>query len=433
MTEKCEANAVVNQLTKQLDDFKIGTSSAGDHNNQVIGKIVDAIVKQNATNIVVLCGAGISVSANIPDFRTPGTGLYSNLKRFNLPEPTAVFDLAYFRRHPQPFYQLAKELYPTLFQPTLTHYFIRLLDEQKRLLRVFSQNIDSLEQLAGISADRVIQAHGSFDTAHCIDCKKEYDANKLREKILKGGDVPVCTSCKGYVKPDIVFFGENLPSRFFHHVRDLERADLVIVMGTSLSVYPFASLLEKVNPSVCKILINNELVGQNKQFHLFYRGNCDSAISAIIRKLNWTSELAKILDTEQEEQTLEIVEDTQSQYKMVLVVNDDLKMKKGKVAAQVGHAVSSLLQRMIISPGNNAAPEEIFAYYRWTQNDCETTIVKKASVSDLTTIIHKYTDRIAIVKDAGKTQVAANSLTVVGFLPCRTNEIPIEVAAFKLL
>ena len=125
----------------------------------VASKILSGSVK----NIVVMAGAGwhmscsfsmhlidfwslgISVSAGIPDFRSPGTGLYDNLAKYNLPEPTAVFDINYFQQNPAPFYMLAKELFPGQYRPTPTHLFIRLLHDKGLLRRCFTQNIDSLE------------------------------------------------------------------------------------------------------------------------------------------------------------------------------------------------------------------------------------------------------------------------------------------------
>ncbi|KAG6823915.1 NAD-dependent protein deacetylase sirtuin-2, partial [Arthromyces matolae] len=91
----------------------------------------------------------VSTSAGIPDFRSPNTGLYSNLARLNLPHPEAVFEINFFRRNPVPFYTLAAELYPGSFRPTPTHSFIKLLESHNLLHMCFTQNIDTLERRAG--------------------------------------------------------------------------------------------------------------------------------------------------------------------------------------------------------------------------------------------------------------------------------------------
>ncbi len=150
--------------------------------------------------------------------------------RYNLPHPTAVFELDYFRERPQPFYILAKELYPGNFKPTLCHYFIRLLHQKCLLVRHFTQNIDTLERIAGVPGDKIVEAHGSFASAHCINpsCREEYSPDWV-----KGGDtfgppasrsspltflsaeavfsdrIPHCLKCQSLVKPG--FFLSTLP------------------------------------------------------------------------------------------------------------------------------------------------------------------------------------------------------------------------------
>jgi len=110
--------------------------------------------------VVVMTGAGISTSSGIPDFRSPETGLYANLTRLNLPYAEAVFDINYFRKNPNPFYVLAKELYPGQFYPTIAHAFIALLEEKYMLQMLFTQNIDCLERQAGVPAEKIVEAHG---------------------------------------------------------------------------------------------------------------------------------------------------------------------------------------------------------------------------------------------------------------------------------
>ncbi|KAH8098069.1 NAD+ binding protein [Aureococcus anophagefferens] len=194
-------------------------------------------------DVVVLGGAGMSTSAGIPDFRSPGTGLYDNLQKYDLPHPQAIFSIDYFRERPGAFYELCRELWPGTYAPTATHLFIKLLHDKGRLLRCFTQNIDSLETAAGLPPDRVVAAHGNFDGATCIDTGAPVAVSEVKAAV----DGPPGWAARdrhgGLVKPDIVFFGEGLPRRFFELAnRDLPRCRLLLVIGTSLSVQPFASL-----------------------------------------------------------------------------------------------------------------------------------------------------------------------------------------------
>ncbi|XP_006817022.1 NAD-dependent protein deacetylase sirtuin-2-like, partial [Saccoglossus kowalevskii] len=132
-------------------------------------------------NIVVLTGAGISTSAGIPDFRSPESGLYDNLQKYNLPNPQAIFEIGYFKENPEPFFTLAKELYPGSFKPTICHYFIKLLSDKNLLLRNYTQNVDSLERIAGVPGDKMVEAHGTFHTGHCLgECRREYTHEWMR-------------------------------------------------------------------------------------------------------------------------------------------------------------------------------------------------------------------------------------------------------------
>jgi len=276
--------------------------------------VVKAIKSGKCKNIIVMTGAGISVAAGIPDFRTPGTGLYDNLQKYNLPHPTAVFEMDYFRNNPQPFYLLAKELYPGLYKPTHVHYFIKLLHEKGLLLRNFTQNIDTLERVAEIPGEALVEAHGSFASARCIDCKTEEKMDVVKEHVFKQ-TIPRCSKCNGLVKPDIVFFGESLPSRFFSLMeQDFPKCDLLIVIGTSLQVHPFASLTNRVSDATPRLLINNEVVGKaNPQLMMLgfdsgfrfgmpsnYRdiavvGDCQEGVKKLTDLLGWKDELEALV------------------------------------------------------------------------------------------------------------------------------------------
>jgi NAD-dependent histone deacetylase SIR2 len=247
--------------------------------------------------IVVMTGAGISTSAGIPDFRSPDTGLYANLARLDLPFAEAVFDISYFREHPGPFYVLAKELYPGKFYPTISHAFVALLDQKFMLLKLFTQNIDCLERQAGVPGSKIVEAHGSFATQRCIDCKTEFP-DDLMVQAVESGDVPHCTvpQCNGLVKPDIVFFGEQLPESFHNNKHVPAMADLVIVMGTSLSVQPFASLPQLVGEDTPRILINMEPVGDlgSRADDVLILGDCDEGVRKLADALGWADELEEL-------------------------------------------------------------------------------------------------------------------------------------------
>ncbi|KAI8971169.1 DHS-like NAD/FAD-binding domain-containing protein [Trametes punicea] len=254
--------------------------------------IAKYIKSPECRRVFVMLGAGVSTAAGIPDFRSPGTGLYSNLQRLNLPYPEAVFEINYFRENPVPFYTLARELFPGQFRPTLTHTFVKLLADHSLLDTCFTQNIDTLESQAGVPADRIVAAHGSFASQHCIECHASFDGAKMRQAVEKG-DIVRCGNCGGLVKPDIVFFGESLPAAFHKTVPRLRGADLLIVIGTSLTVQPFASLTALVPEGCPRILINMDPAGDigTRPDDVVLLGRCDEIIRDLCKELGWEEEL----------------------------------------------------------------------------------------------------------------------------------------------
>ena len=280
-----------------------------------IEKVAAALRSGQCRRVVVLTGAGISVSAGIPDFRTPGTGLYDNLQKYNLPFAEAVFDIDYFRTNPTPFYTLCKEMWPGQYSPTPAHRFFRALHASGKLLRCFTQNIDSLETAAGLPKDAVVAAHGNFDGAHVAFGKgagTEVPVDELKEAMLFDGEEKwraLNAKYGGLVKPDIVFFGEQLPARFFEcAMTDFPKADLLIVMGTSLVVQPFAGLVNNAPPAATPLLVNRERVGEDSfgfggrgfdfdaegSRDLFHQGDCDGFVADLVERLGWRAEFERI-------------------------------------------------------------------------------------------------------------------------------------------
>jgi NAD-dependent SIR2 family protein deacetylase len=262
-----EIDDLADQIAEQLnvkDDDKDG-----------IELLAEWIESGQAKRIMILCGAGVSVAAGIPDFRSPGTGLYD-------------------RNNPQPFCTLAKELWPGLtHSPTLTHSFLKLLSDKGLLLRNYSQNIDGLEFLAGMPAEELVECHGHFRTAACIDCKKVADGKKVKDTIVQEGQIPKCKHCGGNVKPDIVFFGESLPARFHNLLqKDIKKADLLLVMGTSLQVAPVSMIPDMVRCN--RVLFNRELVlDLRTSGDMFIEGDCDTNVEKLCELLGWKDDLLK--------------------------------------------------------------------------------------------------------------------------------------------
>jgi len=196
-----------------------------------------SLVKES-NRILALTGAGISTSAGIPDFRSPGTGLW------NVMEDLDAFTSAGFLTKPQKLYQLALKLAPSMetVRPTLAHEWLASLEDQGKLLGTVTQNVDGLHQMAG--SKRVVELHGTFRTASCIQCGERRDMEELMAEYDGFPDeAPTCELCGGLLKPDVILFGDFLPPEAYQTASDwAENCDLFIVLGSSLLVSPANSL-----------------------------------------------------------------------------------------------------------------------------------------------------------------------------------------------
>ncbi|XP_039077474.1 NAD-dependent protein deacetylase sirtuin-3, mitochondrial isoform X2 [Hyaena hyaena] len=234
---------------------------------------------------------------------SPRSGLYSNLQQYDLPYPEAIFELTFFYHNPKPFFTLAKELHPRSYRPNVIHYFLRLLHDKGLLLRLYTQNIDGLERVAGIPASKLVEAHGSFASATCTVCRRPFPGEHIWAEVMVDR-IPRCPVCTGIVKPDIVFFGETLPQRFLLHVVDFPMADLLLILGTSLEVEPFASLSEAVRSSVPRLLINRDLVGpfawRPRSRDVVQLGDMVHGVERLVELLGWTEELQDLMQQEDE-------------------------------------------------------------------------------------------------------------------------------------
>ncbi|KAL7023094.1 hypothetical protein ACKWTF_012489 [Chironomus riparius] len=265
-----------------------------------------------ARNIIILTGAGVSVSCGIPDFRSRD-GIYSRLSREypNLPDPQSMFDIKYFTQDPRPFYKFAREIYPGQFKPSASHLFIKKMEDRGVLLRNYTQNIDTLERIADIS--RLVECHGSFQYARCTKCRYRISGDDIRDHIFQQR-IPLCHICNknvtttfhidenladetqnseqlkqlvemGVFKPEIVFFGEELPDDFHESIdADRHKCDLLIVIGSSLKVKPVAMIPNLIASHIPQILINREpLPHMNFDVNLF--GDSDIIVNHISKMI----------------------------------------------------------------------------------------------------------------------------------------------------
>lgn len=310
--------------------------------------IDDAVsLLKRSRNIIVLTGAGISTSLGIPDFRSKHTGLYAQLEHLGLSDPQEVFDISIFREDPSIFYSVAKDILPTTKKFSPTHAFIRLLQDKGKLLTNFTQNIDNLEGHAGIHPSKLIQCHGSFATATCVECKYKVNCDAIY-KDLRAGRVARCDRCiqhirkthpkslkrkrshagipkakkkrqdyedstdeedydiavAGVMKPDITFFGEDLPDEFGKRLVDHDKdlVDLVLVIGTSLKVAPVSEVTNFLPASIPQIYISRDVspfylingapltISQpcnHVDFDVDLLGDCDTIVAELCRRAGW--------------------------------------------------------------------------------------------------------------------------------------------------
>ena len=206
---------------------------------------------RNSEYVVAFTGAGLSTASGIPDFRSPGSGLWEKN------DPFEVASLSAFKNNPEKFFNWIKSLYlqAKSAKPNRAHQFLSQMEKKGIIKSIITQNIDGLHQKSG--AVRVIELHGSARTVTCPNCRVSYNSDRLLEKMKNDALLLTCSKCGHILKPDMVLFEETLPEKAWISAHmEARRADLFLAIGSSLEVYPANTLPEIAIRNGAKLIIN---------------------------------------------------------------------------------------------------------------------------------------------------------------------------------
>jgi NAD-dependent deacetylase len=249
--------------------------------NDLIDRVADLILQSR--NIVVFTGAGISTESGIPDFRGPG-GLWT---RFDPDDFTIDKFLANPDSRRKQWHIFKEGLMTDKAAPNAAHTAIAELDRLGRLDCVITQNIDNLHQKAGVPDKKVFELHGNMKWAVCLDCGRRFPFEEISARIDAGEDIPVCPDCGGTLKPDIVMFGEQLPYQVLEEAGLRSRAaDLFIVIGSTLVVYPAAYMpIYAVRSGAKLVIINLGDTPMDSQATILINAKAGDTMTAIVEKV----------------------------------------------------------------------------------------------------------------------------------------------------
>lgn len=209
-----------------------------------------------------LTGAGISTESGIPDYRSPGKGLWEKVNPLKTASASAL------RNNPAEFYTNTIAHWRTFAeaQPNTGHYALQQMEDAGLLLGIITQNIDGLHYAAGSRS--VLEVHGHLRTGQCIRCNSQVDFKEITSQVDAGINPPLCEHCAGVLRPDVVLFEDPMSADFFKATKVLSGCDLLLVVGTSLKVYPVATLPQMARQL---IIINNTPTAYDEQAEVVFR------------------------------------------------------------------------------------------------------------------------------------------------------------------
>jgi len=234
----------------------------------MIGKVAEMIAA--AGKVVVFTGAGVSTESGIPDFRSPG-GLWT---KYDPDDFTIDKFLGSAATRKKMWQRLREGGLMEDAEPNAAHYAIVELEKMGKLSALVTQNIDNLHQKAGSNPELIRELHGNMQMLVCLNCRERYPIAIVKQRYASSGDVPSCDHCRGILKPDVIFFGEALPQETLARAtQEASECDLMIVIGSSLVVYPAAYIPVYAKQSGADMVIIN--IGPTEQDY-----NADVLINA---------------------------------------------------------------------------------------------------------------------------------------------------------
>ena len=230
---------------------------------------------QKSYNIVFFGGAGVSTESGIPDFRSE-TGIYNTIKRYKR-SPEEILSHSFFMAHPDIFYDFYKSTMLYLdAKPNAAHQALAKLESMGKLKAIVTQNIDGLHQLAG--SKHVYELHGTVHRNYCMRCHEFYDVNY----ILQSDGIPRCEKCGGIVKPDVVLYEEGLDDMTIRaSLNAIQKADVLIIGGTSLNVYPAAGFIQYYSGDKL-ILINKSETPYDRKANVLIHDSIGKVLSEVV-------------------------------------------------------------------------------------------------------------------------------------------------------
>jgi NAD-dependent deacetylase len=233
---------------------------------------------------VFFTGAGVSTESGIPDFRSPG-GLWDRFDAAALTWANFAGSAEGRRRY----WTMGRQVYPVMrdARPNAAHRALAALHRQGRLDCCITQNVDSLHQRAGLPDDAVIELHGNATRVRCLTCDARFSRDEVHAWLEAGVDVPSCPACGGIVKPATVLFGEAMPAAATRRADERARgADLFVVVGSSLSVYPAAYLpLRARGAGATLVIVNLVPTARDGEADLVVRGRAGHVLSAVAGRI----------------------------------------------------------------------------------------------------------------------------------------------------